>query len=144
MKKNELEKKISKVLDEEETFMLSLILLAHMHKDEKYQELSDLIFLFDNYKGFKQLIKYYEGQTITIPTVMELKQALRLLTLFQKVYLDNKDFNKCYEELNIVELGLTQEYCRNELSNFKNLLRDDGSYVLNKIRKLSKKNRGNE
>ena len=53
MKKNDLEKRVSKILDEEETFMLSLILLAHMHDDEKYRDLSELIFLFDNYKGFK-------------------------------------------------------------------------------------------
>ena len=35
MKKNDLEKRVSKILDEEETFMLSLVLLAHMHNDEK-------------------------------------------------------------------------------------------------------------
>ena len=56
---NELEKHINKVLNEEETFMISLMLLAHMHNDEKYKELSDLIFLFDNYNKFKKFIKYY-------------------------------------------------------------------------------------
>ena len=52
MRKNDLERKVSKILDEEETFMLSIILLAHMHNDEKYKDLSELIFLFDNYKSF--------------------------------------------------------------------------------------------
>ena len=92
MKKSDLEKRIGRILNEEETFMLSLILLAHMHTYDKYKDLSELIFLFDNYKGFKQFIKFYEGKTITIPTVRELKQALRLLDLFQKVKIDNKDF----------------------------------------------------
>ena len=52
MKKSDLEKRISKILNEEETFTLSLILLAHMHNDEKYKNLCELIFLFDNYSGF--------------------------------------------------------------------------------------------
>lgn len=139
MKKSELEKRVSKILNEEETFMLSLILLAHLHEDKKYKELSDLIFLFDNYKGFKQFIKYYEGQTITVPTLLELKQSLRLLTLFQRVYLDNKDFNEYYEKLNMASLGLTQETCKDELKHFKNLLVNEGSSTLTKIRRLSKK-----
>ena len=45
MKKSDLEKRISKILNEEETFTLSLILLAHMHNDEKYKNLCELIFL---------------------------------------------------------------------------------------------------
>lgn len=78
MKKDEFGRKISKILNEKETFLLSLILLVHMNENEKYKNLSELIFLFDNYKGFKQFVKYYEGQTITVPTNKELKQALRL------------------------------------------------------------------
>ena len=139
MKKSELEKRVSKILNEEETFMLSLILLAHLHDDNKYKELSNLIFLFDNYKGFKQFIKFYEGQTITVPTVLELKQSLRLLTLFQRVYIDNKDFNEYYEKLNMASLGLTQEMCKEALKHYKELLINDGSTTLTKIRKLSKK-----
>ena len=64
MKRSELDKKVSKILGEEETFLLSLILLAHMHEDDKYKNLSELIFLFDNYKGFKQFIKL--GLSISI------------------------------------------------------------------------------
>ena len=59
LKKSDLEKKINHILNEEETFMLSLILLAHMHEDEKYSNLSELMFLFDNYKGFKQFMKFF-------------------------------------------------------------------------------------
>ena len=96
MKKNNLERKINRILSEEETFFLSLVLLSNMHDNEKYKNLSELIFLFDNYKGFKQFIKYYQGTTIEVPTVKELKQALRLLALFQKVNIDKKDFNESY------------------------------------------------
>lgn len=138
MKKSELEKKVSKILGEEETFMLSLILLAHMHEDDKYKNLSELIFLFDNYKGFKQFIKYYEGMTIQVPTIKELKQSLRLLALFQKVMVDKKDFDQAYEALKIKDLGLTKQYCEVELQKFNDFLQKDGAITLKQIRKLSK------
>ena len=138
MKKSDLERKISKILGEEETFMLSLILLAHMHDDKKYENLSELIFLFDNYKGFKQFIKYYEGTSIDVPTIKELKQALRLLALFQKVKIDKKDFDYAYEELKIKDLSLSKQYCQDELNKFYDYLQKDGAITLKQIRKLSK------
>lgn len=138
MKKSDLEKRISKILGEEETFMLSLILLAHMHEDDKYKNLSELIFLFDNYKGFKQFIKYYEGMTIEVPSIKELKQALRLLALFQRVKIDKKDFDTAYESLKIKELGLTKQYCIDEIEKFNTYLQKDGAITLKQIRKLSK------
>ena len=138
MRKNDLECKVSKILDEEETFMLSIILLAHMHNDEKYKDLSELIFLFDNYKGFKQFIKFYEGTTIEVPTVIELKQALRLLALFQKVKIDKRDFDDAYESLKLKDLNLTKEYCLVEIDKFYEYLQKEGAITLKQIRKLSK------
>lgn len=138
MRKNDLERKVSKILDEEETFMLSIILLAHMHNDEKYKDLSELIFLFDNYKGFKQFIKFYEGTTIEVPTIVELKQALRLLALFQKVKIDKRDFDNVYESLKLKDLNLTKEYCLKEIDKFYEYLQKEGAITLKQIRKLSK------
>lgn len=138
MKRDELGSKIERILGEKETFLLSLILLVHMNEDEKYHDISELIFLFDNYKGFKQFIKYYEGQTIEVPTVMEVKQALRLLDLFQRVYIDKRDFDQCYDSLKMFELGLTKEYCEKELSKFKEYLEKDGAVTLKQLRRLSK------
>ena len=138
MKRDDLGKRINKILDEKETFLLSLILLVHMNHSEKYHNLSDLIFLFDNYKGFKQFIKYYEGQTIEVPTYKELKQALRLLDLFQKVRIDKSDFDECYDNLKLYELGLTKEYCLNEIDTFYKYLEKDGAITLKQLRRLSK------
>ena len=139
MKKSDLEKRISRILNEEETFTLSLILLAHMHNDEKYKNLCELIFLFDNYSGFKQFIKYYEGQTIQVPTLKELKQCLRLLELFQKVEIDKKDFDECYSKLKLNNLDLPKSYCKDEISKFHKYLQENGNITLKQLRKLSKK-----
>ena len=139
MKKSDLEKRISKILNEEETFTLSLILLAHMHNDEKYKNLCELIFLFDNYSGFKQFIKFYEGQTIEVPTLKELKQSLRLLELFQKVKIDKKDFNECYEDLKLNSLDLSKTYCQQELDKFTEYLQNNSAITLKQLKKQTKK-----
>lgn len=122
VRKSDIEKRIAKILNEEETFTLSLILLAQMHKDKKYEKLSDLMFLFGTYKEFKQFIKYFEGQTLDIPSNQELRQCLKLLLLFQKTYIDKKDLRLSYDKLNIAELGLSFEYCEEELKKFKSYL----------------------
>lgn len=138
MKKDELGSKINKILDEKETFLLSLIMLVHMQEDEKYHDLTELIFLFENYKGFKQFIKFYEGRTIQVPTVVEVKQALRCLDLFQKVYIDKKDFDVCYDKLKLLDLGLSKDYCKQEIAKFYDYLKKDGTVTLKQLRRLSK------
>ena len=138
MKKNDLEKRIERILNEEETFLLSLILLSHMHEDEKYKSISELIFLFDNYKGFKQFLKYYEGITINVPSIKELKQALRLLALFQKVKIDKVNFDKAYEDLRLKDLDLSEEYCKNDIEKFNTYLQKNGSITLKQLKRLSK------
>ena len=138
MKKNDLEKRIERILNEEETFLLSLILLSYMHEDEKYKSISELIFLFDNYKGFKQFLKYYEGTTINVPSIKELKQALRLLALFQKVKIDKVNFDKAYEDLRLKDLDLSEEYCKNEIEKFNTYLQKNGSITLKQLKRLSK------
>lgn len=138
LKRSEFEKRIKRVLNEEETMLLSLIVLSNMQDDDKYKNISELIFLFDNYKGFKQFIKYYEGQTITVPTVKEIKQSLRLLDLFQKVIIDKKDFNTCYENSHLAYLDLSPEYCKQEINKFKDLLLKDGNNTLKQIKKIKR------
>lgn len=138
MNKDNLEKRIEKVLDEKETFLLSLILLVHMNGDDKYKDISELIFLFDSYKGFKQFIKYYEGRTILVPTVREVKTALRLLEMFQRVHIDGKDFDETYTNLKLWELGVSKEYCREELVLFGEYLKKDGAVTLKQLKRLQK------
>lgn len=138
MSKDNLEKRIGKILDEKETFLLSLILLVHMNGDDKYKNISELIFLFDNYNGFKQFIKYYEGQIIQVPTVKEVKRALRLLEMFQRVHIDNRDFDDSYESLKLWELGVTKEYCKQELALFSEYLQSSSVDTLKQLKKLQK------
>lgn len=136
-KKEDIERRIGRILDEEETFFLSLVLLGHLHEDKQYKDLSELIFLFDNYKGFKQFIKYYGGKTIEVPTLIELKQTLRLLDLFQKVVIDKRDFDEYYTKLKLSNLNMSKDYCRKELDKFTDYLINNGAITLKQIKRLS-------
>lgn len=138
MDKDKLDRRIKHILNEEETFLLSLILLAQLHDDEKYKNLSELIFLFDNYKGFKQFIKFFGGTDIHVPSDLELKQALRLLELFQKTKIDKKDFDECYSLFRFSELNLSKEYCKLELEKFEKYLTKNGNITLKSMKKLNK------
>lgn len=138
MKNDDIEKRINKILNEEETFLLSLLLLAQMHDDEKYKNISDLMFLFDNYKGFKNFIKYYGGTTINVPSVVEIKQVLRLLNLFQFVEIDKRDFDKSYDKLKLINVGLDRDYCKKQLDKFTDYLLKNGNVTLKQIKRLGK------
>lgn len=138
MKKDELGNRIDEILDEKETFLLSLMLLAHLYNDEKYHDLSELIFLFDSFKGFKQFIKYYEGKTIEVPSIGELSRTMRLLELFQKVKIDKQDFDENYARLKLGETGLNKKYCQSEIDKFYKHLETDGSETLKQLRRLSR------
>lgn len=134
----EVDKKIEKVLNEKETFLLSLMLLVNMSDDEKYKDIADLIFLFDDYKKYKRFIKYYEGKTIQVPTVKEVKRALRLLEMFQKLYIDQEDFETAYDDLKLWEIGVTKGYAKEELARFKDFVEKNGSNITKKLKKLKK------
>lgn len=137
MKHDDLTRKINKVLTEKETFLLSLMILSQMSDDDDYSELTQLIFLFDSYKGFKRFIKYYEGATIKVPTVIELKKSLKLLELFQRVYIDKMALDEAYDRLRLFELGLTKTFCTEQIDKFKASLEKDGGMTIKQIRKLA-------
>lgn len=58
--------------------------------------------------------------------------------MFQKVYIDKRDFDESYDRLKLYELGLSKEYCREELNTFNEYLQKEGSDTLKQLRRLSK------
>ena len=50
-----------------------------------------------NHRGFVNILKYYEGQTIKIPTLEESKIALRILLLYQHYKVDKLSWDKSLE-----------------------------------------------
>lgn len=59
----------------------------------EYSILSELIYLMDS-KSFINLIKYFEGQTIRIPTKEEFQSAIKVLLLLQYFEIEKKPWRE--------------------------------------------------
>lgn len=59
----------------------------------EYSTLCELVYLLDS-KSFTNLIKYFEGQTITIPTREEFRSCIRVLLLFQYFEIEKKPWKE--------------------------------------------------
>lgn len=70
------------MLDKDDIYSMSLMLLYAAKDDPAYSTISELIFILDH-KNFLDFMKYFEGQTIKIPTIEELSDAIRCLLLYQ-------------------------------------------------------------
>ena len=69
-------------LDKEDTYATALMLLYASTDNPKYATLSELPYVLDH-DNFMNFIKYYEGQTITIPSYVAISDALKTLLLFK-------------------------------------------------------------
>lgn len=83
-------------LNKEDTYSMMCVLLFAMSDDPRYSTLNELAYLLDS-RGFVNILKYYEGQTIKIPTLEESKIALRILLLYQHYKVDKLSWDKSLE-----------------------------------------------
>lgn len=71
------------VLNKQDTYSMTLLLLMASSDNPRYETLNELPFVLDNPEQFKKFIKYYEGQTIEVPSLSDISDSLKLLVLFQ-------------------------------------------------------------
>lgn len=83
-------------LKKEDTYSLMCLLLYASSGDPKYSTLNELAYLTDS-KSFMNILKYYEGQTITIPTLEESKRALQILLIIYYTNNEGVPFSKAVE-----------------------------------------------
>lgn len=62
----------------------------------EYSIMTELIYLMDS-KSFINLIKYFEGQTIRIPTREEFQSAIKVLLLLQYFEIEKKPWRESLE-----------------------------------------------
>lgn len=134
MKQNSFEKKLNKVLTEEEHYVLNIQLLSYLTDDDRYKDVAELCFMFDEYSNFKRFIKYYGGKTIKVPTQKELRLSLKHLLLFQYVKIEGKDFNRCYKDLRLEEYGVSREEAMETISKFYTYIKENGNNIGNRKR----------
>ncbi len=70
--------------------------LFELKEDPKYSTLCELAYLLD-IESLLNLMKYYEGQEIKIPTRREFKDCIQLLLLFQYFEVEKKDWKESLE-----------------------------------------------
>lgn len=92
-------------LDElKSTDIYSMILFALYKLKEipEYSTLSELVYIL-NKESLMNLLNYFGGLTITIPTQNELKIVVNALLLYQFIQLENKEINEAIKLLDIDE-----------------------------------------
>lgn len=80
-------------LEKDDIYSITLLLLFVFKDDPKYSTLSELSYILDH-ENFIKFIKYYEGQTITIPPIKQISQSLRILLLYQYYIVEKMPWGK--------------------------------------------------
>lgn len=88
------------LLKEDDVFSMALFTLYALKNDEKYSSLSELAYLLDK-KSLLNLLEYYGGQTITIPTSKDLEQVVSALSMHLKVHAQGMSEEDAIESLGV-------------------------------------------
>ena len=95
--KNSLDK-----LSKKDVYSLLLFVLFKCRDIPELATISKLVYLLDE-ENFLKLIKYFSGQTITIPTIEDIRKLIYLLIMYQEVEINKSDIaesiNSIPEEL---------------------------------------------
>jgi len=91
-----LNRKLSNI-NKDDTYSMLLMLLYASSDNPRYSTLNELCYVLDH-DNFLNFIKYYEGQTITVPNMHELEESLRVLALFQYYKVEALDWRDSLEK----------------------------------------------
>lgn len=80
---NELKKLIEDIESVDDLYFLSLLVVSKLMKSKSHPKimLGELCYLLDT-QSFLNLILYFEGETIKVPTRNQLKKTLKLISLY--------------------------------------------------------------
>lgn len=87
-------------LTQPDVYSLICELLYVLKDNPKYSTISELAFILER-ESFIKFIKYFGGTTITVPTLDEFKEVIRLLLLYQAVEIDKMPWRKALEDAGI-------------------------------------------
>lgn len=84
-----VENLLNNVKDMGDLYFIVLLILSKMEGSSKYSVMSELAYLLDS-QSFINLLWYYEGQTIRIPTRAELTEALQMMSIYYQYHILEK------------------------------------------------------
>lgn len=98
------------LLSKKDTYSLLMFVLFKLQLTPEMGVLSQLVYLLDE-ESLVKLLKYFGGQTITFPTVDELRLLIHTLTLYKRVDIDNENFNSCVDEIpQAIQKSVLEQY----------------------------------
>lgn len=86
-------KKILETMNQEDIYSIILHALFRLKDTPEYASLSELAYLL-NGKSLMNLLEYYGGQTITIPTIKEFRVVVNSLLLYQYVNIEGMEMSQ--------------------------------------------------
>jgi len=111
------------MLNKEDTYSMMLLLLYLSSDNPRYSTLSELAYVLDH-DSFIKFLKYYEGQTIKIPSIQEVMTSLKLLMLFQYHDVEKIPWKESLDKVGISEAD-SWGY-KHRLDKFKRNLEKNG------------------
>lgn len=85
-------------LHTEDIYSLMLFALFKLKDVPEYSSISELAYLLDG-KGLLNLLEYYGGTTIKVPTLNEFKVVIQSLLLYQYVNVEGIEYNQAIKLL---------------------------------------------
>lgn len=85
-------------LTKKDTLSLVMFALFQFHQIPEMATLSSLVYLFDEDTTLK-FIKYFGGQTITIPSTEDFEDMIYALSLYNKVCIQNLSYEESISEI---------------------------------------------
>lgn len=109
-------------LDKQDIYSLILFTLYKLKDVSEYSVLSELVYILDE-KSFSRFLSYFEGQTIKIPRIQDLKNIVNALLFYERksntqltddeimfdLNISEKEKPALYETLNLIS-EIIKEY----------------------------------
>ena len=92
MMRKETMEKLS-ALEREDIYSLLLFALFKMRDDPGYSSISELAYLL-NGKSLYNLLEFYGGQTIKVPTLKEFNTVIQALLLYQFINIEKIEYSQ--------------------------------------------------
>lgn len=80
-------------LNKQDTYSMVFLLMFIFKRDKSYSVLNELPYVLD-FENFMKFIKYYEGQTITIPSMNEISKYFKILLLYQYYVIEQDEWKR--------------------------------------------------
>lgn len=109
-------------LEKKDIYSLLLFVLYKLHDDPNYVTLTELSYLLDK-QSLSKFLNYYEGMTITIPSMRDMRLVIDALTLYEYVELEKGTFEEgikgiCTNEFSEEEISKVYKTIIDVLSNY--------------------------